>query len=395
MKNKNLVTAYDSIPIDPDMAKRIWERMEQEKGTKAGPRLHRNRRRTVRVLLVAAVLSVLMGITAYAAGVSIHARRQEQLREGLRIEENRVEDYVENAVPVQSPSSEETKPHATLLSVLADNDGFRRVYVDVSPVPPEEVRDGFITDTLDDGDWDLYSIEYSSSLDDSGWQEAFIYTGDWDYTEDELVTVTDPDYGTSWRLPTDEAMLQRFLTKGYDPETQTLTLECTYNVSDAPEGESARLHIISISYRAKIDASGRETKNDAEILRDFGCVEVPPVDSAVRTVLFTEPRPLTADGEFGPITGEFIGAELNATGVVWLYRIQGTYSASELLELTDEYEADAVLELRGGETKPISVSVRTETGPLLRDYCGFAGTVDINEVVGITAGGVHYDLKED
>lgn len=392
MKNEAIREAYENIPVDREMKNRIWECMERESGKK---RTHRGSRKVVRTLLIAAAAAVLMGATAYAVDLSIHARRQAQLREGLKIEENRVDDYVENAIPVQSPSSEETEPHATLLSVLADNDGFRRVYVDVSPVPPEEVRDGFITDTLDDGDWELHSIEYLSSLDGSSWQEAFIYTGDWDYTEDELVTVTDADYGTSWRTPTDEAMRQRFLTRGYDPETQTLTLECTYNVSDVPEGESAQLHIISTSYQAEIDASGRETKNDAEILRDFGYVEVPPVDMAVRTVFFAEPRPLTLEGKFGPITGEFIGAELNSTGVAWLYRIQGTYSASELLELTDEYEADAVLELRDGGRKTLSLSVRTEVGPLLRDYCGLAGTVDISEVVGITAGGVHYDLKED
>ena len=391
MKNKAIRDAYESIPVDGEMAERIWGSLERELRRKP---TYRKSRGIVRTLLIAAAAAVLMGATAYAAGISIHALRQTQLRETMQIEENRVGDYVESALETQTPAEEETAPHATLLSVLADNDGFRRVYVDVGPVPPEEVRDGFITDALDGGDWDLYSIDYSSSLDETGWQEAFIYTGDRDYAEDELVTVTDPDYGTSWRTPTSEAMLQRFRTSGYDPETQTLTLECTYNVADVPEGESARLHIISIEYRAKIDADGREIKNDLELLRDFGYVEVPPVETAVRTVLFTEPRPLTLEGEFGTIRGEFIGAELNATGVVWLYRIEGVYSTEELLELTDAYEADAALELRGGGEKPVSLSVRTEVGPLLRDYCGIPGTVDINEVVGITAGGVHYELKE-
>ena len=60
---------------------------------------------------------------------------------------------------------------------------------------------------------------------------------------------------------------------------------------------------------------------------------------------------------------------------------------------TDEMERDAVLELQDGSRKPVSLSVRSELGPNFRNICGFAGTLDIDAVIGITAGGVHYDFE--
>ena len=91
--------------------------------------------------------------------------------------------------------------------------------------------------------------------------------------------------------------------------------------------------------------------------------------------------------------GYFVGAELSATGLTWLYEIDGVYGAEDLLAVTDEMERDAVLELRDGSRKPVSLSVRSEPGPIFRNICGFAGTLDIDAVVGVTAGGVHYDFQ--
>ena len=389
MKNERIIAAYDSIPMDPELSERLWEKLEKETAEKS--RRVRPRRHWVRTLLLAAAFAVLMSATAYALG-SIHQQRQSELREQLKIEENHVSGYVEAELPAEATEAITEEPVATLLSVLPDYDNFLRVYVNVSPVKPEEVRDGMLMERDTESEWDLWGIEYLSGVNEEHWQDAFIHSRDKNYTENELETVTDPEFGSSWKQPTAEARQNKW-EQGYDPETLTLTLECTLNRSDVPEGETARLHIISVEYRAKIDAEGREMENDAQLLRDFGYVDVPLPETRVRTITFTEPRSFTVDGEFGPIEGKLIGAQLSATGVNWLYEIEGVYSPEDLMVITDELESGAVLELRDGSTKSVSLSVRSEVGPLYRSICGFAGTLDIDEVISVTAGGVHYDLE--
>ena len=378
MKNERIIAAYDSIPMDPELSQRLWNELEKETETQA--RRVRPRRRLRALLLTAAVLA-LMSATAYAVS-SIHQQRQSELREELKIEENQVSGYVEAELPAEATEAASREPRAVLLSVLPDFDDFLRVYVDVSPVEPEEVTDGYLMDQDEGSDWDLYGISYLSGLDEEHWQEAFIHTRDDSYTEDELVSVNDPETGMSYRYPHSEAR-----------KDKTLTLECSLNRDDVPAGETARLHIVSVEYRAKIDAEGIEIQNDAQPLRDFGYVEVPLPEKRLRTVRFTEPRSFTVDGEFGPVEGKLIGAELSATGLTWLYEIKGVYGSEDLLAVTDEMERDAVLELRDGSRKPVSLSVRSELGPIFRNICGFAGTLDIDAVIGITAGGVHYDFE--
>ena len=191
MKNERIIAAYDSIPMDPELSQRLWNELEKETETQA--RRVRPRRRLRALLLTAAVLA-LMSATAYAVS-SIHQQRQSELREELKIEENQVSGYVEAELPAEATEAASREPRAVLLSVLPDFDDFLRVYVDVSPVEPEEVTDGYLMDQDEGSDWDLYGISYLSGLDEEHWQEAFIHTRDDSYTEDELVSVNDPETG--------------------------------------------------------------------------------------------------------------------------------------------------------------------------------------------------------
>ena len=354
----------------------------------------RSHRKVWRTALLAAALAALLGVTAYAAA-SIHQRRQQELKADLQIEENHVSDYVQAEGAGTAASSD--APGITLLSVQPSNDGFVRFYADVYPVPEDYVRDsvtgGAAAETGED--WDLRSVNYFTSLDGESWREASIHTRDWDFAEADTVTVTDPDTGNTWRRPTAKAIQAKQREQGYDAETQTLTLECLFSREELPAGAAeAQVHLICAEYLASIDEQGIETDNDAGVLIDFGTVNVPLAETAVRTVLFSEPREFTVEGEFGPVTGRLMGAELNADGVTWLYEMEGVYSGEDILEITDDFERDAVLELSDGSEKPVSVSVRSELGPVLKNYCGVSGTVDIGAVTGVTAGGVHFDLKD-
>ena len=82
-------------------------------------------RKIIRTILIAAILMALMAATAYAI-VSIHQKRQQELRENLKIEENNVTSYKEYESQPQSDTS-----GVTLLSTV--NDFFAPSLMVVSP----------------------------------------------------------------------------------------------------------------------------------------------------------------------------------------------------------------------------------------------------------------------
>ena len=101
-----------------------------------------------RTILIAAVITALMGITAYAVS-SIHAARQQALRADLKIDENEVSGYTEYAESEPDTASVSSlaetvgaEPRIQLISSLQQGD-FQAVYFSVSPVPEETARSFF------------------------------------------------------------------------------------------------------------------------------------------------------------------------------------------------------------------------------------------------------------
>ena len=124
-------------------------------------------RKIIRTFLIAAILAALMAATAYAI-VSIHQKRQEELREKYKPAENHLTTYVEYSAP------EETSDTITLLSAY-NNGEVQTVYMNVKPVEQEEVRSIFMQDQQEDGR--LYHLSYQFAIDDgemNGWAE-FLY----------------------------------------------------------------------------------------------------------------------------------------------------------------------------------------------------------------------------
>ena len=78
-------------------------------------------------LALAAALILSLGLAAYAVG-SIHLARQQELRQDLKIEENKTDSYVEYPLPTEGQQQ-------NLVLLSAVNDGQeQRVYVNISPV---------------------------------------------------------------------------------------------------------------------------------------------------------------------------------------------------------------------------------------------------------------------
>lgn len=148
-----------------------------EDASSASERIVHMKKKRVFTIALAAAMTLVLGITAFAAW-SIHAERQQELRAELRIDENNVSSYVEYDV------SDEQTGGLVLLSAV--NDGqTQRVYVDISPVSEEEASDP------------------------QGAEPFPLYT----------VSIDGTAFGGS---------AQKY---AYDQETRTLTLECFLDVS--------------------------------------------------------------------------------------------------------------------------------------------------------------------
>ena len=101
------------------------------------------KRRIVRTILIAAVLAALMAVTAYAI-VSIHQRRQQELRENLKIEENHVagyQEFEEISRPEGTAAEPNEKDASVQLISTFRNGRFADVYFSISPITREEAWD--------------------------------------------------------------------------------------------------------------------------------------------------------------------------------------------------------------------------------------------------------------
>ena len=96
--------------VDDSFLEEAWELLER-----SAPTQHALNKRTLRVILIAAVLAALLA--ACGIGYSIHQRRQQELRENLKIEENNVTSYKEYESQPQSDAS-----GVTLLSTVNDGE---------------------------------------------------------------------------------------------------------------------------------------------------------------------------------------------------------------------------------------------------------------------------------
>ena len=174
-------------------------------------------RKIIRTFLIAAILAALMAATAYAI-VSIHQKRQEELREKYKPAENHLTTYVEYSAP------EETSDTITLLSAY-NNGEVQTVYMNVKPVEQEEVRSIFMQDQQEDGR--LYHLSYQFAIDDgemNGWAE-FLYP-------------FEPE-------------------RNYDPDSKTLSLSLSFRPTDYPDQDRFSIHLCSFDNWQTVSITGR------------------------------------------------------------------------------------------------------------------------------------------
>ena len=257
-------------------------------------RARRGSRRFV-TLAAAVALLLALGVTAYAIS-SIHQRRQAELRDSLGIEENQVESYVE-----YDTGTGENTAGITLLSAVADGE-IQQVYVNISPVSPEEVTACAVTEKF------VWSIDGGNTF---SFAEPYVPKEQFTISESDMTTFYDPDTGVeNWHVNPD-VVAERMLTYAYDEETQTLTLRCSILRSLMDVTKSAELRIWGITMRPK-DEGGTDVSLD----HDYGSVSFYPTGLEVRELMLDTPVVFenSETGECGTIEGLIV----YPTGLTWL-----------------------------------------------------------------------------
>ena len=251
--------------------------------------------RRLAALAAAAALLLALGVTAYAIS-SIHQRRQAELRDSLGIEENQVESYVE-----YDTGTGENTAGITLLSAVADGE-IQQVYVNISPVSPEEVTACAVTEKF------VWSIDGGNTF---SFAEPYVPKEQFTISESDMTTFYDPDTGVeNWHVNPD-VVAERMLTYAYDEETQTLTLRCSILRSLMDVTKSAELRIWGITMRPK-DEGGTDVSLD----RDYGSVSFNPTGLEVRELMLDTPVVFenSETGQCGTIEGLIV----YPTGLTWL-----------------------------------------------------------------------------
>ena len=257
-------------------------------------RARRGSRRFV-TLAAAVALLLALGVTAYAIS-SIHQRRQAELRDSLGIEENQVESYVE-----YDTGTGENTAGITLLSAVADGE-IQQVYVNISPVSPEEVTACAVTEKF------VWSIDGGNTF---SFAEPYVPKEQFTISESDMTTFYDPDTGVeNWHVNPD-VVAERMLTYAYDEETQTLTLQCNILRSEMDCTKPVELEIWGITV-TPLKSGGTDVSLD----HDYGSVSFYPTGLEVRELMLDTPVVFenSETGECGSIEG----LTVYPTGLTWL-----------------------------------------------------------------------------
>ncbi len=317
-------------------------------------------KKLMRTLLIAALITVLLSITAYAV-YSIHAAKQEKLREQLKIEESKTESYVE-----YDTASQETAG-VVLLSTINDGE-FQKVYLDISPVEPEIIA-GF-PDTYNFF-WNIEGWEFDGY---SPWMIAI------------PVIETEPPLAVK-------------ITEAYDEDSKTLTLECNISndailqAKQAENGESIKLTVTLLDSQAMAESGNGSVNEWLSSQKSYGSIRFTPTEQEKR--FFNFQNTVYLDKESGrEIT--LVGLDLSPTSAVWQFSYEddekistGENQAQLLpwLQVEDKITNGAKITFADGNSFCTYGALRGYyENEVVNCYCKWEKAININDVESITLG---------
>ena len=390
-----------------------------------------------RTILIAAVITALMGITAYAVS-SIHAARQQALRADLKIDENEVSGYTEYAESEPDTASVSSlaetvgaEPRIQLISSLQQGD-FQAVYFSVSPVPEETARSFFFDNMVTEFSY-IASNEkipencwYTAGRDEEGIEKSFAHPIP--FTEgheaEHMVEMNSPS-----GLPDENGVQQAVTFEVVDPDWyKPLLMEHSYD----PETQS--LMLMAMIYRQTVDFSrpvyfsvrcldGPSVWSDMDMpieeyiasyapvyLADYGTVQLEASDTVFVSPMLAEPIRLVNTENSGKL--EIRDIRLSANCVEWkiahddadlIHNLDPESPAFhedfekqlQWIRFQDEILSTAYLTFTDGSTMPLSGSPSApyEDG-ITTLTTSWSGTIDIGSVKSITVMGTVYPFPE-
>ena len=295
-------------------------------------------------LLLAAALILSLGLVAYAVG-SVHLARQQELRQDLKIEENKTDSYVEYPLP-----TEEQRQELVLLSAVNDGQE-QRVYVNISPVTEEELA-GFAS------------------------AETRFF---WSIEGTDVGGFAAPSMPSDLTLSGDREIREAILQYAYDGQTQTVTLECWLFVNTVEEAME-KLGTDEVPLLVGMTV-GEETKS-------FGPIPFRLTEEEMRSFDFG--HAVYHDTEYDKDI-EIAGLELTPFSAIWKVHYEGDAAlhapgadlqdAQDWLLLEDKVCQDTQLVFSDGSTFSTGGALTTpyENG-MVNQYCGWARAIDIHDV---------------
>ena len=390
-----------------------------------------------RTILIAAVITALMGITAYAVS-SIHAARQQALRADLKIDENEVSGYTEYAESEADTASVSSlaetvgaEPRIQLISSLQQGD-FQAVYFSVSPVPEETARSFFFDNMVTEFSYIASNEEipencwYTAGRNEEGIEKSFAHPIP--FTEgheaEHMVEMSSPS-----GLPDENGMQQTVTFEVVDPDWyKPLLMEHSYD----PETQS--LMLMAMIYRQTVDFSrpvyfsvrcldGPSVWPDTDTpieeyiasyapvyLADYGTVQLEASDTVFVSPMLAEPIRLVNPENSGKL--EIRDIRLSANCVEWkiahddadlIHNLDPESPAFhedfekqlQWIRFQDEILSTAYLTFTDGSTMPLSGSPSApyEDG-ITTLTSAWNGTIDIGSVKSITVMGTVYPFAE-
>ena len=325
--------------------------------------------RIIRTFLIAAVLAALMAATAYAI-VSIHQKRQQELRESLKIEENNVTGYKEYVSPTQPDAS-----GVTLLSTVNDGE-FQRVFVNVSPVEKNVI--------------DRYpeTVGFAWKLD------GMTLNGEEYWMTARPKLRGDSSFGDEGDIH------EAVLNDAYDERSKTLTLEFNILKTAITQAQayenSERVHLTLTLWdrQAQADADVGLSAEWLNSQKSFGSVWFVPTDREVRYFEFN--HLLYYDKELDREI-EILGLELTPFSAFWKMNYEGAeefhkpdtdwdaFRPWALLE--DKVAMEAKLIFRdGSDFSTGGAQTSTFEDGVVKLYCNWNSAINIDDVCRIVLG---------
>ena len=390
-----------------------------------------------RTILIAAVITALMGITAYAVS-SIHAARQQALRADLKIDENEVSGYTEYAESEPDTASVSSlaetvgaEPRIQLISSLQQGD-FQAVYFSVSPVPEETARSFFFDNMVTEFSYIASNEEipedcwFTAGRDEEGIEKSFAHPIP--FTEgheaEHMVEMSSPS-----GLPDENGVQQTVTFEVVDLAWyKPLLMEHSYD----PETQS--LMLMAMIYRQTVDFSrpvyfsvrcldGPSVWSDMDMpieefiasyapvyLADYGTVQLEASDTVFVSPILAEPIRLVNPENSGKL--EIRDIRLSANCVDWkiahddadlIHNLDPESPAFhedfekqlQWIRFQDEILSTAYLTFTDGSTMPLSGSPSApyEDG-ITTLTSSWSGTIDIGSVKSITVMGTVYPFPE-